>query len=281
VIARWDRDSGAKDIRPVARHGDGWQVAAMPVPRPLYRLPDLADASVVVVVEGEKCADAARGLGLVATTSAGGSQAADKTDWRPLAGKEIWIMPDNDKPGRKYAETVAKILVKLTPPPVVRVVELPGLPEKVDIVDWIDGHGNAATSGDLRREVEALAHAVPPESATPPESDGDRFRPFPVAALPEPIRGFVSAGAKAIGCDPSYLALPLLTAIAAAIGNTRRLELKRGWSAPAILWTAIVGESGRRASSWTARRGCRERSTYHKRQCASPAGFNPASCAAR
>jgi hypothetical protein len=35
-----------------------------------------------------------------------------------------------------------------------------------------------------------------------------------------------------------------LTAIAAAIGNTRRLELKRGWSAPAILWGAIVGESG-------------------------------------
>ena len=54
----------------------------------------------------------------------------------------------------------------------------------------------------------------------------------------------MDAGARAIGCDPSYLALPLLTAIAAAIGNTRRLELKRGWSAPAILWGAIVGESG-------------------------------------
>src|SRR5262249_23795604 len=69
-------------------------------------------------------------------------------------------------------------------------------------------------------------------------------RPFPVDALPEPIRGFVDAGARAIGCDPSYLALPLLTAIAAAIGNTRRLELKRGWSVPPILWTVVVGESG-------------------------------------
>jgi len=54
----------------------------------------------------------------------------------------------------------------------------------------------------------------------------------------------VAGGAKAIGCDPSYLALPLLAALAAAIGNTRRLELKRGWSAPPILWAAIVGESG-------------------------------------
>jgi hypothetical protein len=28
------------------------------------------------------------------------------------------------------------------------------------------------------------------------------------------------------------------------VGNTRRLELKRGWSAPPLLWGAIVGESG-------------------------------------
>ena len=68
--------------------------------------------------------------------------------------------------------------------------------------------------------------------------------PFPVDALPEPIRGFVAAGAKAIGCDASFIALPLLTAMAAAIGNTRRIQLKRGWTAPAILWVAIVGESG-------------------------------------
>jgi hypothetical protein len=68
--------------------------------------------------------------------------------------------------------------------------------------------------------------------------------PFPLDALPDPIRGFVDAGARAIGCDVSYLALPLLTVIAAAIGNTRRLELKRGWCVPPILWGAIVGESG-------------------------------------
>src|SRR5205807_3933001 len=72
----------------------------------------------------------------------------------------------------------------------------------------------------------------------------ERFEPFPVDALPEPVRGFVAAAAKAIGCDSSYVALPLLTELAAAIGNTRRLQLKRGWTVPAILWTAIVGESG-------------------------------------
>jgi hypothetical protein len=70
------------------------------------------------------------------------------------------------------------------------------------------------------------------------------FVPFPVDVLPEPIRSFVTGSAKAIGCDPSYLALPLLSGLAAAIGNTRRIALKNGWTEPAIVWTAIVGESG-------------------------------------
>jgi hypothetical protein len=241
VVVRWDQSDG-KDIRPVARHADGWRIGAMPEPRPLYGLPELAKAKCVVVCEGEKCADQARALGFAATTAAGGSQAAGKTHWRPLAGKEVWILPDNDPPGRKYADTVAAILAKLTPAPVVRVVELPDLPEGGDIVDWIDGHGDAAEPDGLRAEIENLAQGATPRQ--PEEAEDLAFRPFPVEALPEPIRGFVSAGARAIGCDPSYLALPLPTVIAAAIGNTRRLELKRGWSAPPILWGAIVGESG-------------------------------------
>lgn len=71
-----------------------------------------------------------------------------------------------------------------------------------------------------------------------------RFVPFPVDALPSRLRTFVVRGAEAIGCDASYLALPALTAAAAAIGNTRRLRLKLGWEAPSIIWAAIVGESG-------------------------------------
>src|SRR5262249_30173300 len=137
LVARWDKPDG-KDIRPVARHADGWRIGAMPEPRPLYGLPELTAPRRVIVTEGEKAADVARSLGFTATTSAGGSQAAGKTDWRPLAGKEVWILPDNDPPGRKYAETVAGILAKLTPAAVVRVVELADLPEGGDTVDWID-----------------------------------------------------------------------------------------------------------------------------------------------
>ena len=99
LVVRWDKASG-KDIRPVARCGNGWRIAAMPEPRQLYHLPEIANAKRVVVVEGEKAAEAARAIGFTATTSAGGSAAAGKTDWRPLVGKEVWILPDNDDPGR-------------------------------------------------------------------------------------------------------------------------------------------------------------------------------------
>jgi hypothetical protein len=177
VVVRWNRPTG-KDIRPVARHGDGWHIGAMAEPRPLYRLPDLVEAGRVIVCEGEKAADAARSLGFVATTSAGGSQAANKTDWRPLAGKEVWILPDHDEPGRKYAETVAGILAKLTPAPVVRIVALPGLAERGDIVDWIESHGDAAEPDGMRAEIETLARAVPPwnPAATVSEARG-RWEP--------------------------------------------------------------------------------------------------------
>ncbi|MCE5267896.1 MAG: DUF3987 domain-containing protein [Planctomycetaceae bacterium] len=97
---------------------------------------------------------------------------------------------------------------------------------------------------DIRQEIEALADAA--EVSTAPATDNvpARFQPFPIDALPTPFARFVRAACEAIGCDPSFLALPLLAVAAAMIGTSRVLELKRGWHAPAILWVGIVGESG-------------------------------------
>jgi hypothetical protein len=73
------------------------------------------------------------------------------------------------------------------------------------------------------------------------------YGPFPVELLPEAIGRYVQEAARSIHCDPSFIALPLLSALGAAIGNTRRIRLKRGhfpWVEPPILWTALVGYSG-------------------------------------
>lgn len=136
-ILRWNGPDG-KQIRPVSRIGDGWICGAMPEPRPLYRLLDVAEAEQVFVTEGEKSAEAVWGLGLTATTSSGGAKASRKTDWAPLAGKDVVVLPDNDQPGEQYAQTVAEILRTLDPRPTVRIVRLPGLPEKGDAADFIE-----------------------------------------------------------------------------------------------------------------------------------------------
>jgi len=114
-----------------------------------------------------------------------------------------------------------------------------------DAFGRIEGHGIEAARG-------VTVTNTPPKS---PESAGcgdggagaspaTRALKFPTDLLPDPIRAFVTEGAKALGCDPSYIALPLLSALASAIGNTHRVALKDGWTEPAILWTALVGESG-------------------------------------
>ena len=77
-----------------------------------------------------------------------------------------------------------------------------------------------------------------------PSPPMETFNPFPLQALPKPVSDFVSAGARAMCCDPSLIALPLLAGLASAIGNTRRIALKEDWKEPCILWVAVVADSG-------------------------------------
>jgi hypothetical protein len=70
------------------------------------------------------------------------------------------------------------------------------------------------------------------------------FERFPTECLPDILRRFIEQAAKSIGCDESYIALPLLAGLASAVGNTRRIKLKNDWKEPCILWTVIVGDSG-------------------------------------
>jgi hypothetical protein len=157
VILRRDTPKG-KDIRPVSLVEGGWRLKGMPYPSPLYSLPDLGVADRVFITEGEKAAEAAKTIGLCATTSAHGSQSANKTDWSPLAGKECVILPDNDAAGEHYAKDVTEILNNLTPPCVVKILDLPDLPDGGDIADWVKLHlDNTVDVDTLGTEIEKLA----------------------------------------------------------------------------------------------------------------------------
>ncbi len=87
------------------------------------------------------------------------------------------------------------------------------------------------------RDGYTLAQLKPREKPKP-------FKQFPIEAIPKPVATYIAEGAEAMGCDTSYIALPMLSALASAIGNSRRIKLKESWSEPSILWTGIVGDSG-------------------------------------
>lgn len=74
------------------------------------------------------------------------------------------------------------------------------------------------------------------------------FEPFPIDLLPGVVSAFIREAALATHCDPAAVALPAITTISAAIGNARRLRLKKRWLEPSVIWGAIVGKSGSRKS---------------------------------
>lgn len=68
--------------------------------------------------------------------------------------------------------------------------------------------------------------------------------PFPLDLLPPVLGNLIAQGAAAIDCDQSMIALPVLSACSAAIGNQRFLELKDGWNVPSNIWTLVVAPTG-------------------------------------
>jgi hypothetical protein len=68
--------------------------------------------------------------------------------------------------------------------------------------------------------------------------------PFPVDALPESCRRFVREAAVSLGCAPDLVAVPLLGLLSAAIGNSRQVQLKRGWKESAAHFLVVVAEPG-------------------------------------
>jgi hypothetical protein len=111
---RYDTEQG-KAVLPWHYNGKRWVNSAAPQPRPLYRLAELwldPDAPILVV-EGEKAVDGAadRFADYVVTTTSGGCKQAHHTDYAAFAGRRVVVWPDNDEPGRKYAEAICALVM--------------------------------------------------------------------------------------------------------------------------------------------------------------------------
>jgi hypothetical protein len=145
VVVRYERPGEAKPektFRQITLHPDGlWRNDGVGIEKwPLYLFPQIMDAKncgkEIVIAEGEKAAEALVKAGFNATTTCGGAGKANKTDLAPLAGASVVIWPDADEAGKKHAADLLARLAALTPPAVVRVLDVSGLPPKADAADF-------------------------------------------------------------------------------------------------------------------------------------------------
>jgi hypothetical protein len=147
--------------RPDGRGGWIWSLDGIRlVP---YRLHELAEIDRVFVVEGEKDCDALGALGLVATCNHGGAGKWRDEHTRALveaAVPEVVVLRDADPAGATHQQLVATSCVRAGLR--VKCLELPGLPPKGDVSDYIAARRAAGrTDDDIRALLEGLTHAAP------------------------------------------------------------------------------------------------------------------------
>lgn len=166
-----------------------WSRFPFPKPRPLYiggGNPSLRDGQIVIV-EGEKCADAmVAGSYRQAVSWAGGTFGIRHTDWSPLAGRSVIIWPDADGPGVKTAGEIAALLVGLGCS--VKVLDVSGdLPKGFDVADAVrDGWSKQQIDEFMKERVRIWSPEPEPEPTPAPE-------PAPMAAPTAPSRTVVQA----------------------------------------------------------------------------------------
>lgn len=68
--------------------------------------------------------------------------------------------------------------------------------------------------------------------------------PFPLDVLPKKMRDIVTEANAILGFPKDYLAMSMLTAMSAVIGNTHKVEHMEGWQEYCILFVALVGRPG-------------------------------------
>jgi DNA primase len=148
--------------RPDPDHPGQWIHNTSGAPVVPYRLPGVLEALVaghpILIVEGEAKADLLASWNVAATCNAGGSK-----KWKPehseyLRDADVVLLPDNDNVGWEHIHAVGASLVGIAKR--VRVLVLPNLAPKGDIIDW-------AKAGGTREQLDALLTTKAPDWGPP------------------------------------------------------------------------------------------------------------------
>ncbi len=122
--------------RPDGRGGWVWNLGKVPpLPFQFDKLSKMGPDIVIAITEGEKDALNMTRSGWIATCNNGGAGNFKPELAQYFEGRMVAIFPDNDKPGRDHALQVASILHPVAKS--VRIIEIPGLPLKGDVSDYL------------------------------------------------------------------------------------------------------------------------------------------------
>jgi len=120
------------------------------------------DGATVFIPEGEAKVDALLEWSMPATHIATGTK-----DYAELfCEADVILMPDNDAAGWKHVNTVGAALHGIARR--IRVLMLPGLPDKGNIIDWVAAGG---TAEKLRELAEQAPVWMPHAAEALPEGD--------------------------------------------------------------------------------------------------------------
>ena len=110
----------------------------LPKEHRIYGMDTVKDfAKPIFIAEGEKCAYALHGLGYQAITNVGGCQQGHLADWNIISkAQNIYILPDNDDAGLKYAKRVYERIKSFDDLQEVKLLRFP-ISDKSDICDYL------------------------------------------------------------------------------------------------------------------------------------------------
>ncbi len=233
------------------KHKDGRKIPRNAGSAALLNLVDATrdTDSAVVVCEGELDALSAYAQGFHAVSGTAGAGTFNPEWARLIAEMEpaqengVVVAYDGDEKGRSNAPDTAEALHGAGLEPHVA-----SLPDGRDVNDVLVEGG----STDLHAHLAEAEPYTPPEpeldvsEPATKEEDGREYEPFPIGALPDAVEKYVRASTRALGEEmpPAMVGVPTLSVLAGAIGNSAKLRLKKSWTEPATLWSAIVAPSG-------------------------------------
>jgi hypothetical protein len=162
-------DKAFRQRQPDPDHPGRWINNVTGAPVVPYHLPQLIEAIAaghpIFIVEGEAKADLLASWNVAATCNAGGAKKWKKEHAAFLKDADVVLLPDNDGVGFEHTNLVGLSLSGIAKR--IRVLVLPGLRPKGDVVDW-------AEAGGTREQLYAALETAPPFKPLEPEEIDQR-----------------------------------------------------------------------------------------------------------